>query len=52
MQYAMRLETKVLSFSKVAEGCGLKGVQVKTQEELIEVDMFKRFARSHKKGSK
>ena len=23
-----------LSFAKVAEGCGLKGVQVKTQEEL------------------
>ena len=23
-----------LSFAKVAEGCGLKGIQVKTQEEL------------------
>ena len=23
-----------MSFAKVAEGCGLKGVQVKTQEEL------------------
>ena len=26
-----------LSFAKVAEGCGLKGVQVKTQEELTKV---------------
>ena len=26
-----------LSFAKVAEGCGLKGIQVKTQEELTKV---------------
>ena len=27
-----------LSFAKVAEGCGLKGIQVKTQEELTKAD--------------
>jgi len=37
-----------LSFAKVAEGCGLKGVQVKTQEELTEA--LKKSCNEQKKG--
>ena len=37
-----------LSFAKVAEGCGLKGVQVKTQEELTEA--LKKSCEDQKKG--
>ena len=37
-----------LSFAKVAEGCGLKGVQVKTQEELTKV--LKKSCEDQKKG--
>ena len=37
-----------LSFAKVAEGCGLKGVQVKTQDELTNV--LKKSCEDQKKG--
>ena len=37
-----------LSFAKVAEGCGLKGVQVKTQDELT--DTLKKSCEDQKKG--
>ena len=37
-----------LSYAKVAEGCGLKGVQVKTQEELT--DALKKSCEEQKKG--
>jgi len=37
-----------LSYAKVAEGCGLKGVQVKTQDELTEV--LKKSCEEQKKG--
>ena len=37
-----------LSFAKVAEGCGLKGVQVKTQNELT--DTLKKSCEDQKKG--
>ena len=37
-----------LSFAKVAEGCGLKGVQVKTQNELTTV--LKESCEAQKKG--
>jgi sulfoacetaldehyde acetyltransferase len=37
-----------LSFAKVAEGCGLKGVQVKTQEELTSA--LKESCETQKKG--
>ena len=37
-----------LSFAKVAEGCGLKGVQVKTQEELTSA--LKESCEAQKKG--
>ena len=37
-----------LSYTKVAEGCGLKGVQVKTQNELTEA--LKKSCEEQKKG--
>ena len=37
-----------LSYAKVAEGCGLKGVQVKTQEELTQA--LKKSCEEQKKG--
>jgi len=37
-----------LSFAKVAEGCGLKGVQVKTQDELTSI--LKESCEAQKKG--
>ena len=37
-----------LSFAKVAEGCGLKGIQVKTQQELT--DALKKSCEDQKKG--
>ncbi len=37
-----------LSYAKVAEGCGLKGVQVKTQQELT--DALKKSCEDQKKG--
>ena len=37
-----------LSFAKVAEGCGLKGIQVKTQNELTEA--LKKSCEEQKKG--
>ena len=37
-----------LSFAKVAEGCGLKGVQVKTQDELT--NNLKKSCEDQKKG--
>jgi len=37
-----------LSYAKVAEGCGLKGVQVKTQEKLTEA--LKKSCEEQKKG--
>ena len=37
-----------LSFAKVAEGCGLKGIQVKTQQELT--DALKKSCEEQKKG--
>jgi len=37
-----------LSYAKVAEGCGLKGVQVKTQNELTEA--LKKSCTEQKKG--
>tara|TARA_Y100000590_G_scaffold90390_1_gene101944 strand:- start:589 stop:924 length:336 start_codon:yes stop_codon:yes gene_type:complete len=37
-----------LSYAKVAEGCGLKGVQVKTQRELTEA--LKKSCEEQKKG--
>ena len=37
-----------LSFAKVAEGCGLKGVQVNTQEELT--DALKKSCEDQNKG--
>ena len=37
-----------LSYAKVAEGCGLKGVQVKKQEELV--DALKKSCEDQKKG--
>ena len=37
-----------LSYAKVAEGCGLKGVQIKTQEELTRV--LKKSCEEQKKG--
>ena len=37
-----------LSFAKVAEGCGLKGVQVKTRDELT--DTLKKSCEDQKKG--
>ena len=37
-----------LSYAKVAEGCGLKGVQVKTQNELTEA--LKKSCEEQKKG--
>ena len=37
-----------LSFAKVAEGCGLKGVQVKTQQELT--NALKKSCEDQKKG--
>ena len=37
-----------LSFAKIAEGCGLKGVQVKTQDELTNV--LKKSCEDQKKG--
>ena len=37
-----------LSYAKVAEGCGLKGVQVKTQDELTEA--LKKSCEEQKKG--
>jgi sulfoacetaldehyde acetyltransferase len=37
-----------LSYAKVAEGCGLKGIQVKTQNELTEA--LKKSCEEQKKG--
>ena len=37
-----------LSYAKVAEGCGLKGVQVRTQEELT--NSLKKSCEDQKKG--
>jgi len=37
-----------LSFAKIAEGCGLKGIQVKTQQELT--DALKKSCEEQKKG--
>ena len=37
-----------LSYAKVAEGCGVKGVQVKTQDELTEA--LKKSCEEQKKG--
>jgi sulfoacetaldehyde acetyltransferase len=37
-----------LSFAKVAEGCGLKGIQVKTQQKLT--DALKKSCEDQKKG--
>ena len=37
-----------MSFAKVAEGCGLKGVQVKTQDELT--NALKESCEDQKKG--
>ena len=37
-----------LSFAKVAEGCGLKGIQVKTQEELTKA--LKESCKTQKEG--
>tara|TARA_B100000745_G_scaffold160417_1_gene104961 strand:+ start:603 stop:920 length:318 start_codon:yes stop_codon:yes gene_type:complete len=37
-----------LSYAKVAEGCGLKGVQVKTQEDLTKV--LKESCKNQEKG--
>ena len=37
-----------LSYAKVAQGCGLKGVQVKTQQELT--DALKKSCEEQKKG--
>ena len=38
-----------LSFAKVAEGCGLKGIQVKTQEELTKA--LKESCKAQKEGN-